>query len=208
MPNARGVATGLVIDGAAVQAMQADLLQSVNANGANIKVGVISGDDSGNAASQAAGYLPATIWADPSYPGSTPTPGDPAEGTAMLEEVHAMAPGASLGFCGPPTTADFVTCYQDFVTWGANVIVDDLGWRGNDMFTIGAPADGSFAAAITQITQANPQVAFASSAGNDARDYFQAHYIAGPACTINGTTYPSCMDFGQALGQSSANELP
>jgi len=203
----RGVATGLVIDGDAVQAMQADLLQSVNANGANIKIGVISDDDSGNADSQAAGYLPATVWADPNYPGSTPTPGDPAEGTAMLEEVHAMASGASLGFCGPSTTAEFLTCYQDFVNWGANVIVDDLGFSPDDMFTTGATADGSFAAAIVQITQANPKAAFVSSAGNDAQDYFEAPYIAGPACTISGIAYPSCMDFGKALGQSSANAI-
>lgn len=203
----RAVPTGLAIDAAAVQAMQANLLQNVNAQGASIKVGVISDDNSGMAESQAAGYLPATIWADPTYPGTTATPGDPAEGTAMLEEVHAMAPNASLGFCGPSTTVDFLTCYNDFVAWGANVVADDLGYASVDAFTIGATADGSFAAAIAQITLANPKVAFTSSAGNDAQDYFQAPYTAGPACTINGTAYPSCMDFGKALGQSSANAI-
>ncbi len=202
----RGVPTGLAIDADAVQAMQANLLQNVSAKGAGIKIGVISDDNSGLAASQAAGYLPASVWPDPNYPGTTPTPGDPAEGTAMLEEVHAMAPNASLGFCGPATTVDFVTCYQDFVSWGANIIVDDLGFK-NDMFTIGSANDGSFAYSIAQITQANPKIAFISASGNDSQDYFQAPYIAGPACTINGINYPSCMDFGKALGGSSANAI-
>jgi len=206
-PTAQGVPTGLSIDLDAVQAMQANLLQAVNVQGAGIKVGVISDDNSGLAASQAAGYLPSSIFSDPTYPGTTPTPGDPAEGTAMLEEVHAMAPGASLGFCGPSTSVDFQTCYSDLVTWGANVIVDDLGFNVEDMFTTGTPADGSFAAAITQITQANPKMAFLSSAGNDAQDYFEAGYVAGPACSFNGTAYSSCMDFGKALGQSSANAI-
>lgn len=203
----QSVPTGLAIDADAVQAMQANLLQNVNVRGSGIKVGIISDDNSGMANSQAAGYLPTTVWADPTYPGTTPTPGDPAEGTAMLEEVHAMAPSASLGFCGPSTTVDFLTCYNDFVTWGANVIADDLGFAGVDAFTTGSTADGSFAATIAQITQANPKIAFTSSAGNDAQDYFEALYTAGPACTINGTAYPSCMDFGKALGQSSANAV-
>ncbi len=206
-PISNQVATGLAIDAAAVQAMQANLLQNVNAIGTGIKIGVISDDNSGLAASQAAGYLPANVWSDPTYPGTTATPGDPAEGTAMLEEVHAMAPNASLGFCGPATSADFVTCYQDFVSWGANIIVDDLGFPGTDMFTIGFANDGSFAYSIAQITQANPKIAFVSASGNDSQDYFQAPYIADPACTINGINYSSCMDFGTALGGSSANAI-
>ena len=200
--------TGLPIDQTAVEAMQAGLLQSVGAEGQGIKVGVISDDNSGLAASQAAGYLPSNIFQDPTYPGTTPNPSDPAEGTAMLEEVHAMAPNASLGFCGPATSADFVTCYQDFVSWGANIIVDDLGFPDTDMFTIGSTNDGSFAYSIAQITQANPRVAFFSAAGNNAQDYFQAPYTpTSGSCTIAGTTYSSCMDFG-AFGSSSVDALP
>lgn len=196
--------TGLPIDQAAVQAMQASLLQQVGADGQGIKVGVISDDDSGNAASQAAGYLPSGIFQDPNYPGTTPTPGDPAEGTAMLEEVHAMAPQAQLGFCGPQTEADFLTCYQDLASWGAHVIVDDLGFSPVDMFTRGINTSGSFANAISTITQKNPMVAFLSAAGNDAQDYYQAPYTpTSSTCTVNGTTYASCMDFGKAIGQFS-----
>lgn len=209
-PVTQALPTGLPIDQTAVEAMQASLLQAVGASGQGIKVGVISDDDSGNAESQAAGYLPASIWQDPTYPGTTPTPGDPAEGTAMLEEVHAMAPNAQLGFCGPSTDVDFLTCYRDLVTWGASVIVDDLGFPV-DMFTRGITANGtgSFASAVASITTTNPNVAFFSAAGNDAQDYYQAPYTDYPGgCTVGGTTYASCMDFGAAVGLTSASVLP
>ncbi|EQD77320.1 periplasmic copper-binding protein [mine drainage metagenome] len=212
-PVTQALSTGLPIDQTAVEAMQANLLEAVGASGQGIKVGVISDDDSGNAASQQAGYLPSSIFQDPTYPGTTPTPGDPAEGTAMLEEVHAMAPNAQLGFCGPPTAVDFLTCYHDLVTWGASVIVDDLGFPAVDMFTRGVTANGtgSFALAVATITTTNPNVVFFSAAGNDAQDYFQGSYTpSSGSCTTGGTTYGSCMDFGAVLGSGSGitTELP
>lgn len=54
---AASVPTGLAIDHAAVQAMQADWLQAVGATGANIKVGAISTGVSGLSASQT-GWVP------------------------------------------------------------------------------------------------------------------------------------------------------
>lgn len=206
----RGVPSGLTIDGDAVQAMQANQLQIVNAAGTGIKVGVMSLDNSGYTASEAAGYLPAGVPCVANSDCSTPNTSDPngvAEGTAMLEEVHAMAPNAQLDFCGPDTTVDFVDCYNALIAWGANVIVDDLGFNNVDMFTIGQSDDGSFAHSISQITQANPSVAFVSSAGNDAQDYYNELYTAGPACTIGGVNYSSCMDFGEASGGASSDEL-
>jgi len=204
----RGVASGLAIDADAVQAMQAIQLQALGALGTGIKVGVISGDNSGLATSQAAGYLPSTVFCVTNSNCNTPSPGNPAEGTAMLEEVHAMAPNASLGFCGPNTTVDFYNCYSDLVSWGANVIADDLGFPILDMFSIGTTNDGSFAYTIGQFTQTNPNVAFVSSAGNDAQDYFQEPYTASSACNIGGTHYPSCMDFGASTGGASNIFLP
>ncbi|MGH8427475.1 MAG: hypothetical protein ACRES7_05770 [Gammaproteobacteria bacterium] len=187
--------------------MRADQLQAVGATGIGAKVGIISDDNSGLAASQAAGYLPATVWADPNFPGITPNPGDPAEGTAMLEEVHAMSPGASLGFCGPQTTVDFLTCYSDFASWGANVIADDLSFSPIDNFSIGNTADQSFAYAVTTFTQAHPDIAITSAAGNDGFDYYEAPYTPGPGATIGGTSYSSLMDFGAAVGESSNTTL-
>jgi len=198
---AASVPTGLAIDQAAVQAMQADQLQAVGATGANIKVGVISNGVSGLSASQTAGYLPSNIWVDNNFPGSG------SEGTAMLEEIHAMVPGASLGFCGPQTTVDFLTCYNDFATWGANVIADDKVFFFTDYFSIGNTADQSFAYGVASFTQAHPDIAITSSAGNDGYDYYEALYTPGPGAIIGGTAYPSLMDFGAAMGGSSNTTL-
>jgi len=200
-PAAASVPTGLPIDATAVRAMQAGKLTAVGANGKNVRIGVISTGVSGLSASQQAGYLPATVWVDPNVSGNG------AEGTAMLEEVHAMAPGATLGFCGPLTTVDFLTCYRDLAKWGANVITDDLGFYFADGFSIGDTADGSFASGVASFVQSHPDIAITSSAGNDDQDYFQATYTPGPATTIGGTSYASTMDFGKAAGGSSNNAL-
>lgn len=205
--SSASVPTGLAIDQSAVLAMQAKQLQQVGAIGSGVKVGVISDDNSGLSASQAAGYLPSNVWADASFPGTSPTPGDPAEGTAMLEEIHAMAPGASLGFCAPQTSVDLLTCYNDFASWGATVITDDLGFPAVDYFTIGDTNNQSLAYGVASFTQAHPDIAITSAAGNDAFDYFQAPYTAGPGATIGGVSYPSLMDFGAAAGGASNTSL-
>lgn len=198
--TARAVSTGLSIDSQAPAAMQALTLIANGANGAGVKVGVMSGDISGLAASQAAGYLPAAVWDDPGYPGTSPVPGNPAEGTALLEIVHAVAPEASLGFCAPVTSVDVLACFKDLVQWGATVVVNDMQLHTADMFAAGFTDDGSVAWAAQQIADANPGVAFVNIAGNEAQDYFQAPYTPGPGATLNGSPYGSLMDFGAAAG--------
>lgn len=206
--TARAVSTGLSIDSQAPAAMQALTLIANGANGAGVKVGVMSGDISGLAASQAAGYLPAAVWDDPGYPGTSPVPGNPAEGTALLEIVHAVAPQASLGFCAPVTSVDMLTCFKDFIQWGATVIVNDMQLHTTDMFAAGFIDDGSVAWAAEQIAEANPGVAFVNIAGNEAQDYFQAPYTPGPGAMLNGSHYDSLMDFGAATGGASNTRLP
>lgn len=204
----QAVPTGLTIDAQALAAMQTSVLAANGANGAGIKVGVMSGDISGLAVSQAADYLPASIWDDPNYPGTSPIPGNPAEGTALLEILHAMAPHASLGFCAPVTSVDVLACYKDMIDWGATVIANDMQLHSTDMFAAGFSNDGSAAYAAQQIAEAHPGVAFVNVAGNEAQDYFQAPYTPGPGATLDGTHYPSLMDFGAAAGGASATRLP
>lgn len=198
------VPTGLAIDASAVSAMQANLLQKVNANGTGVKVGVISSDDYGVSISQQGGYLPNTIFCVSGSNCDT-GPSQDGEGTAMMEEVHAMAPNATLGFCGPSTTVDFLKCYTDLIAWGANIIVDDLHFYDIDMFSSGTTNDGSFVTAIAQITLAHPNISFLSASGNDAQDYYEHQYLAAPNSgqTINGITYLSFMDFGAASGSAT-----
>ena len=53
----------------------------------------------------------------------------------MLEEVYAVAPGASLVFCGPTSDIDYEGCLQQLIAYGATVIVDDLGWPTEDLMS-------------------------------------------------------------------------
>lgn len=202
------VPSALAIDSQAPVAMQAPVLSANGGYGAGVKVGVISSDIAGLAASQAAGYLPAAIWTDPGYPGTAAFPDNPGEGTALLEIVHAVAPDATLGFCAPTTSVELLTCFKDFINWGANIIASDMGFSTPDMFAAGLADDGSAAWAAEQLAQAHPDVAFVNAAGNEAQDYFQAPYIAGPGASLNGVAYASLMDFGAAAGGASATRLP
>lgn len=203
------VTTGLKIDQDGIKAQRVAGVQQQGVTGSGVKVGVISDGADCISSSQAAGYLPGNVWVDSGIAGS----GD--EGTAMLEEVHAVAPGATLGFCGPGTTAEFLQCYDDFATWGANIISDDLGYF--PVFTL-----GSFDDAITTFAQNNPGINLATAAGNSRQGFFQDDYVAttsptspsGPPITLSpsytaanggasGRSYVSAMDFGAATGGSS-----
>ncbi|MGH8278153.1 MAG: PKD domain-containing protein [Gammaproteobacteria bacterium] len=170
--------------------------------GKGVAVGVISDGDDQIATSQASGDLPSVIWNDPNDAGSFKSAGD--EGTAMMEIVYDLAPGVQLGFCGPQTTVDFVTCLSDFANHFGNinlVIVDDLGFAGVAMFT-----DGSFASAVASFSSANPAVRLLTAAGNDAEGFWAGSWNPlalpnsvvnnGKPVTINGITYASLQNFG------------
>ncbi|MGH8225438.1 MAG: hypothetical protein ACRER1_04715, partial [Gammaproteobacteria bacterium] len=164
------VQAGLNIDNEGITAQRVAPLHQDGITGAGVKVGVISDGADCISVSQTAGYLPNNVWINPSLAGS----GD--EGTAMMEEVHAMAPDAALGFCGPGTTADFLQCLDDFATWGANVISDDLGF-----FPLAFTTD--FENGITSFAQNNPTISLTTSAGNSRAGFFQDDYT--------GTASPS-----------------
>jgi len=93
-----------------------------NADGTGIKIGVLSNGVVNLAASQASGDLgPVTV-----LPGQT---GSADEGTAMLEVIHDIAPGAQLYFAtGLPTITQFAQNIRDLRTAGCDIIVDDLGY--------------------------------------------------------------------------------
>lgn len=179
--------------------------------GQGVAVGVISDGDDHIAASQSTGDLPATIWNDPNNAGSFKSSGD--EGTAMMEIVYDLAPGVQLGFCGPQTTVDFVTCLNDFVAHFGNsnlVIVDDLGFPGVAMFT-----DGGYATAVKNFSIANPAVRLVTAAGNDAQGFWSGNWKpvnlpnaavnGGNPVKINGITYSQIQDF--SAGSTPTTQL-
>ena len=84
------------------------------------------------------------------------------EGRAMLQVVHAVAPGAGLAFyTGENSQADFANGIGRLAAAGARVIVDDLGYFDEPFYQ-----DGIIAQAIDSVAAAG--VAYFSSAGNDA----------------------------------------
>ncbi len=138
--------------------------------GEGVKVGVISDGVTSMASPQASGDLPAGIEIDPTSPGS----GD--EGTAMLEIVHDVAPGARLAFSGPDTSLEMAASIRylandAFGGAGADVIVDDLTFFNQPYFE-----DGPVAQAAREVVDGG--TVFVTSAGNDAggQGYRRWHY--------------------------------
>ena len=171
--------------------------RSTGDDGQGVVVGVISDGDQHIASSQKSGDLPKKIWNDPKDAGgsggfSPASTGD--EGTAMMEIVYDVAPGIEqLGFCGPQTSVDFITCLDDFKTnIGPNVIVDDLGFPGGAMFT-----EDSFASGVQSFAQANPGIHLVTAAGNDGTGFWGGTWTPMTVnTTVNGVSYTQALDFG------------
>src|SRR4029079_4533971 len=106
-------------------------------DGTGVKIGVLSNGVVGLATSQAQGELPPTCPAGPFagacitiLPGRAgPTTTGTAEGTAMLEIIHDLAPGAKLFFAtGVTGLSTFAQNIRDLRAAGCDVIVDDVGY--------------------------------------------------------------------------------
>jgi hypothetical protein len=96
-----------------------------------------------------------------------------AEGTAMLEIVHDLAPGAQLFFANFDTGEEF----QEAVNWLAentDVVVDDIGF-------FGMPYDGTSAVSTNTANalnnSANPIRAYFTAVGNYARKHYQGVFV-------------------------------
>jgi subtilisin family serine protease len=161
---------------------RANLARSaLGVNGSGIKVCVISDGVNSRASAQASGDLPASI--------DVRKPGNGDEGTAMLEIIHDLAPGATLGFYGPSTAVDMANGIRTLRSAGCNVIVDDLSFNGEPYFQ-----DGQINQAITEVmlssepqTAVNSNVVYAGSAGNVAQAHWQGAFVPGTFVSGIGT---------------------
>ncbi len=136
-------------------------------NGTGVKVGVLSDGVDSLAALQATGDLPPGVTILPGQAGS----GD--EGSAMLEIIHDLAPGAQLYFAGvDPDQAQFAQNIRDLAAAGCKIIVDDVIYLDESPVHDGQPVMlastmGLIAQAVNDVTAAG--VNYFSSAGNEGQ---------------------------------------
>ena len=170
----------------------ADVLRGLGLDGSGVRIGVISDGANNRNESQAAGELPGRVV---NFGICNTREADPAnclrssscnEGTAILEIIHDMAPGAALAVAASGTSLEFVDRVHDLINFGADVIIDDIGYFGEPYF-----ADGPVAAGIAAIAN---DVVFVSSAGNGANDHFEADYRSR-VITVFGDTTLDAHDF-------------
>lgn len=125
-----------------------------SSRGAGVKVGILSDSVDFLAGSYASGELPAlTI-----LPGQAGT--GSGEGTAMLEIVHDLAPGAQLYFATAFNgEASFAKNIRDLRAAGCDIIVDDVGYFSESPFQ-----DDLISQAVNDVTASG--ALYFSSAGN------------------------------------------
>jgi len=142
----------------------AEVRSTYGKNGAGIKIGVIS--DGVNSWSQArsSGDLPANL--------NILDDGEGDEGTAMLEIIYDMAPGASLYFASDNNgdIVEFNAAIDKLVAAGCKIIVDDVGYDDEPFFE-----DGPISTKMTSI-MASKGIIFISAAGNEADCHQQTTY--------------------------------
>jgi Ca2+-binding RTX toxin-like protein len=188
-----------------------------NYDGSGVKVGVLS--DSYNNLNKplndndplknkegadvdiASGDLPAgvTVIEDKSSGGSD-------EGRAMLQLIHDLAPGAELSFATAFTgESGFANNIRALANNGADVIVDDVIYLAEPFFQ-----DGVIALAVDDVVQ-NQDVAYFSSAGNNATQSYESDNFGGVADTgLNtalGFNYQSYHDFDPTAGVDTRQQI-
>jgi uncharacterized repeat protein (TIGR01451 family) len=169
-------------------------------NGAGLNIGVLSDGVTSRALSQATGDLPPTC-PGPGGPCLTVLAGQAGagdEGTAMLEIIHDMVPGANLFFATADNSiTSFAANIRTLQTAGCQIIVDDVFYFVESPFQ-----DGQTAAVVSTsqggvVTQAVNDVvalgAFYFSAAGD-----EGGLDAGTSGTFEGDFVP----------QASASPLP
>jgi uncharacterized repeat protein (TIGR01451 family) len=142
--------------------MNVPAVKAQGITGTGVKVGVIS-DSINNAGGlttgQADGFLPGVqVLGDETDGQGTD------EGAAMLEEVHAIAPGATLAFdTGGDTQLSMSQAVTALSNVGAKVITDDLGFDDEPFFEPGIIDD----AIGTAVSNGAIYLGAAGNAGND-----------------------------------------
>ena len=178
-----------VVDTAKVNSSEGDVAHQADVarrrygvDGAGIAIGVLSNGVRSLAQRQASGDLPGRVTVLPGQEGE----GD--EGTAMLEIVHDLAPGAELYFAtGLGGQAQFAANMETLCEAGADVIVDDLYYFVEAVFQDGVVAQGINAAVDRGCVYITP----AGNSGNlndGTSGVWEGDYTEGSLLTVNASS--------------------
>ncbi|MCI5223571.1 MAG: hypothetical protein D3924_13105 [Candidatus Electrothrix sp. AR4] len=160
-----------------------------NVDGSGVKVGVLSDSVDYLDDIQKAGDLPnVTVLED--------DPGNSGEGTAMLEIVHDLAPGAELYFATAwKSAASFASNIESLADAGCDIIVDDIGYFNESPFQ-----DDIISQAVNTVTSNG--VLYFSSVGNagnltnSTSKVWEGDYFGSASVPEALTDYATALDFG------------
>ena len=184
--------------------LNADDVRLLGFDGAGVTVAAMSDGVAGLGASVASGDLPAgtntscasASGVDCSCAMAGWGPADGAEGTAMLEIIHDLAPGADLAFGNFDTELEFASVIGCLAAPG-RVLVDDIIFLAEPVFE-----DGIVAEAVDAAVAAG--AVYVSAAGNDAGQHVEDVYADIDPDTNDEAFPPTGVDFHDfAVGDAS-----
>lgn len=167
----------------------ATLRTTYGVDGTGVRVGVISDGLEGLLDAQASGDVPASVdfetcdmigEAPPGEP-EDPTDADAgAEGTAMLEIVHDLAPGAELWFgyfgfnVSSGTSLDFMAAV-DCLAENTDVVVDDISFLNAGAYDGTSAISQNAAAELADAS--NPIRGYYNAVGNEAERHYAGTFV-------------------------------
>ena len=186
--------------------ISSDALRSLEGvDGTGVTVGVISDGVGGLAASQALGDLPAVDTSSCNVVGGDPGASG-AEGTALLEIVHDIAPGADLMFgnFGFSTVLAFNFAVECLAA-NADIVIDDIGFFG-----VG-PYDGTSLVSqntASKLNGAGPIKGYYTSVGNQAQRHYEGAYVDSGFNISSGSDNWDIHEFAAVNGTVHAGAVP
>ncbi len=185
----------------ALTTLQADTASNqYNVDGTGVTVGIVSTSINQYGGGLASSYKTGDL--NPNNPVKVlyDDPGDPTdEGRAMAENIHDVAPGASLAFSAAGISD--TTMAQSIVNLAnqanAQIIVDDIGFADDPYFQ-----SGIIGQAIQQVVTQN-NVSYFSAAGNTslAQGYLSA--FRGVSASVTGVGSGTFMNFNPNGGTTT-----
>ena len=182
--------------------------EQLGLTGEGVRIGVVSSGILGLEASQASGDAPPLVEQRAFAAAGLQVD---AEGTAIIEIIHDLAPGADILFANAATDLEMMQAV-DFLAARVDVLVDDLAF----FFPADQQSDVSRNTAQALNNDAWPIRAYITSVGNWADRHYSARFLAGPDGSTLGLPAPGSVHRFQAIdgttdalgrGSQSFNEI-